>query len=70
MLDRCKAMMGSRGAAGSACPIGWTSMSSSWRRNSTPFGRPTKPLKPLYGALSEEQKKIADQMFWGPMGMM
>jgi hypothetical protein len=29
-----------------------------------------KALKPLYASLSEEQKKTADQMFWGPMGMM
>jgi len=26
-------------------------------------------LKPLYAALSDDQKKTADQMFWGPMGM-
>ena len=29
-----------------------------------------KALKPLYDALSDDQKKTADQMFWGPMGMM
>ena len=29
-----------------------------------------KALKPLYAALSEIQKKAADQLFWGPMGMM
>jgi hypothetical protein len=29
-----------------------------------------KALKPLYTALSEVQKKAADQLFWGPMGMM
>jgi LTXXQ motif family protein len=29
-----------------------------------------KSLKPLYAALSDGQKKIADQLFWGPMGMM
>ena len=29
-----------------------------------------KALKPLYAALSEDQKKTADQLFWGPMGMM
>ncbi len=27
-------------------------------------------VKPLYAALSDEQKKTADQLFWGPMGMM
>jgi hypothetical protein len=27
-------------------------------------------LKPLYAALSEGQRKAADQLFWGPMGMM
>jgi hypothetical protein len=30
----------------------------------------TKALKPLYAALSGEQKQIADQIFWGPIGMM
>lgn len=29
-----------------------------------------KALKPLYAALSDSQKKIADQLFWSPMGMM
>ena len=29
-----------------------------------------KALKPLYAALSDDQKKAADQLFWGPMGMM
>ncbi len=29
-----------------------------------------KALKPLYAALSEDQRKTADQLFWGPMGMM
>jgi hypothetical protein len=29
-----------------------------------------KTLKPLYAALSDAQKKTADQLFWGPMGMM
>ena len=29
-----------------------------------------KALKPLYAALSDDQKKTADQLFWGPMGMM
>jgi LTXXQ motif family protein len=27
-------------------------------------------LKPLYAALNETQKKTADQLFWGPRGMM
>jgi hypothetical protein len=29
-----------------------------------------KTLKPLYAALSDSQKQTADQLFWGPMGMM
>ena len=29
-----------------------------------------KALKPLYAALSESQKKTADQLFWSPMGTM
>jgi hypothetical protein len=29
-----------------------------------------KALKPLYAALSDGQKRAADQLFWGPMGMM
>jgi LTXXQ motif family protein len=30
----------------------------------------SKALKPLYAALSDDQKKTADQLFWGPMGVM
>ena len=29
-----------------------------------------KALKPLYAALGESQRQAADQLFWGPMGMM
>jgi ATP-dependent Clp protease ATP-binding subunit ClpA len=29
-----------------------------------------KALKPLYAALNDSQKKTADQLFQGPMGMM
>jgi hypothetical protein len=29
-----------------------------------------KALKPFYAALSDGQKKTADQLFWSPMGMM
>jgi hypothetical protein len=29
-----------------------------------------KVIKPLYAVLSDTQKKSADQLFWGPMGMM
>jgi hypothetical protein len=29
-----------------------------------------KALKPLYATLTETQKQTADQLFWGPMGMM
>jgi len=29
-----------------------------------------KALKPLYAALNDTQKQTADQLFWGPMGMI
>ena len=29
-----------------------------------------KALKPLYAALDENQKRAAEEVFWGPMGMM
>lgn len=29
-----------------------------------------KALKPLYESFSDSQKQTADQLFWGPMGMM
>jgi hypothetical protein len=29
-----------------------------------------KVLKPLYAALNDGQRQTADQLFWGPMGMM
>ena len=30
----------------------------------------SKAIRPLYASLSDTQKKSADQLFWGPMGMM
>ena len=29
-----------------------------------------KAIRPLYASFSDTQQKSADQLFWGPMGMM
>jgi hypothetical protein len=69
MLTHCTAAtMGSRGGAGISLTdrMDW----HEWFMSADALRATNKALKPLYTALSEDQKKIADQMFWGPMGMI
>jgi hypothetical protein len=40
------------------------------RRTRRPFRKFKAAVEPLYPALSDEQKKTADQLLLGPMGMM
>ena len=70
MLDHCKTMMGSAGKAALSLPerMAWHEQFMSARLDG--LRATNKALKPLYDALSDDQKKTADQMFWGPMGMM
>jgi hypothetical protein len=70
MLAHCTAAMNSSGKAGLSLPdrMDWHEQFMSKQLDA--LRATNKTLKPLYDALSDDQKKIADQMFWGPMGMM
>ena len=70
MLDRCKIMMGSRGAAALSLPNRMDQHEQLMAAQLDAVRAANKALKPLYASFSEDQKKTADQMFWGPMGMM
>ena len=70
MQARCAAMMSSRGGTGLSLPDRLDLHEQFMAAQLDALRAMNKALKPLYAALSEDQKKIADQMFWGPMGMM
>lgn len=70
MVAHCTTMMSPKGAAGLSLPDRLDLHEQFMATQLDTLRATNKALKPLYGALSEDQKKIADQMFWGPMGMM
>ncbi len=70
MQDRCTAMMGSRGAGGLSLPDRMDLHEQFMAAQLDSLKAASKAFKPLYDALSADQKKSADQMLWGPMGMM
>ena len=70
MLDRCTTMMNPKGAAGLSLPDRLDQHEQFMAAQLNSLRAMNKALKPLYAAPSEDQKKAADQMFWGPMGMM
>ncbi len=70
MLDRCTTMMNPKGAAGLSLPDRLDLHEQFMAAQLDSLRAMNKALKPLYAALSEDQKKAADQLFWGPMGMM
>ena len=70
MVGRCTAMMGSKGASDVSLPDRLDLHEQFMATQLDSLRAMDKALKPLYAALSEDQKKVADQMFWGPMGMM
>lgn len=70
MLARCAAMMGQRDSAALTLPERLDLKEQLMAAQLDSVRALDKALKPLYAALNDEQKKSADQMFWGPMGMM
>jgi len=70
MLARCTTMMNPKGAAGLSLPDRLDLHEQFMAAQLDSLRAMNKALKPLYAALSEDHKKTADQMFWGPMGMM
>ena len=69
MRARCKAMASPKGAAALSLPERMDQREQFMAARLDSLRATDKALKPLYDALSPDQKKIADQMFWGPMGM-
>ena len=69
MMARCTTMMGKRGSQESL-PDRLDQNEQLMAAHLDAVRAMGEALKPLYAALSDSQKKTADQLFWGPMGMM
>jgi LTXXQ motif family protein len=70
MLAHCTAMMSQRGTSTVSLPDRLDQHEQFMAAQLDVVRAMNKALKPLYAALSDSQKKSADQLFWGPMGMM
>ena len=70
MSSRCTAMMAQGQSAALSLPDRLDRHEQFMAAHLDALRAMNKALKPLYAALSEVQKKAADQLFWGPMGMM
>jgi LTXXQ motif family protein len=70
MLAHCTAMMDRSNSAGLSLPDRLTRHEQFMADQLEALRATTKAFKPLYAAFSASQKKDADQMFWGFMGMM
>ncbi len=69
MIGRCTAMMGRRENQASL-PDRLDQTEQLMTAHLDAVRAMNKALKPLYAALSDGQKKTADQLLWSPMGMM
>ena len=70
MLAHCNSMMTQRGASSVSLPDRLEQHEQLMAAQLDAVRAMDKALKPLYAALSDSQKQAADQLFWGPMGMM
>jgi hypothetical protein len=70
MLAHCTAMMSQRGASTASLPDRLDQHERLMAAQLEAVRAMNKALKPLYAALSDSQKKTADELFWGHMGMM
>jgi LTXXQ motif family protein len=70
MLTRCTTMMGQRGASKVSLPDRLDQNEQLMAAQLDAVRATNKALKPLYADFSDSQKQSADQLFWGPMGMM
>ena len=70
MLAHCTAMMSQHGASAVSLPDRLDQHEQFMAARLEALRAMSKALKPLYAALSDGQKQAADQLFWGPMGMM
>ena len=70
MADRCTAMMTQSGDTPLSLPDRLDRHETFMEGQLESIRAMNKTLKPLYGAFSDSQKQAADQLIWGPMGMM
>jgi hypothetical protein len=70
MLAHCTTMTSRRDASAASLPDRLDQHEQFMAAQLEAIRAADKALKPLYAALSDSQKRAADQLFWGPMGMM
>jgi LTXXQ motif family protein len=70
MLARCSTMMSRHSGSTVSLPDRLDQNEQLMAAHLDAMRAMNKALKPLYAALSDDQKKTADQLFWGPIGMM
>jgi len=70
MLAHCTAMMAQRSSSAASLPDRLDQHEQLMAAQLEAVRAMNKVLKPLYAALSDDQKKNADELFWGHMGMM
>ena len=69
MVARCTTMMG-QGAASLGLPDRLDLQEQFMTAQLDAVRAMNKAVKPLYAAFDDAQKQTANQLFWGPMGMM
>jgi LTXXQ motif family protein len=70
MLARCASMMSRHSGSTISLPDRLDQNEQLMAAQLDAMRTMNKALKPLYAVLTETQKQSADQLFWGPMGMM
>ena len=70
MVGHCTAIMSQRGTSTVSLPERLEEHEQLLGSQLDAIRAMNKALKPLYAAFSDDQKKTADQLFWGPIGMM
>ena len=70
MVARCTTMMARHSGSTASLPDRLDQNEQLMAAQLDALRATNKALKPLYAALSDSQKQAADQLFWGPMGMM
>ena len=70
MTARCTTMMSQGGSKTLALPDRLDQHEQFMAAQLDSLRTMNKALKPLYAALSDSQKQVANQLMWGPMGMM
>ncbi len=70
MLARCTTVMGQRNGPIASLPDRLDENEQLMTAQLDATRAMNKAIKPLYASFSDTQKKSADQLLWGPMGMM